>query len=61
MDGWNLTLLVAAAYVAVVALVRLMLGRRNQLLDEFRREVAKEKDKANRKPEGDKPDKQQAA
>jgi CHASE2 domain-containing sensor protein len=61
MDGWNLALLVVAAYVAIATLVRLMLSRRNQLVDEFRRDVAKEKekekekDKGRHKPEGDKP------
>jgi hypothetical protein len=43
MDRWDWALLVLGAYVAVVALVRLMLGRRNHLLGQFREEVAKEK------------------
>ena len=43
MDRWDWALLVVGAYVAVVALVRLMLGRRNHLLGQFREEVAKEK------------------
>jgi hypothetical protein len=43
MDGWDLTLLVVAGYLAVVTLVRLMAHRRDQLLDEFRRELKKEK------------------
>ena len=42
MDGWDLALLVGAGYVAVTALVRLMIRRRDQLLDEFRREMAKQ-------------------
>jgi hypothetical protein len=43
MDGWDLTLLVVAGYLAVVTLVRLMAHRRDQMLDEFRRELKKEK------------------
>jgi hypothetical protein len=42
-DGWSLTLLVAGGYVAVVTLVRLMLRRRDQLTEQFRQEVGKEK------------------
>ena len=41
MDGWDFVLLVAAGYVAVTALVRLMLRRRNQMLDELRRQVGR--------------------
>jgi hypothetical protein len=43
MEGWDIALLVIAAYVAVVTLVRLMLARRKQMLDQPRQEVAKEK------------------
>jgi hypothetical protein len=43
MDNWDLTLLIVAGYVAVVALVRLMRRQRDHLLDEMRRQIAKEK------------------
>jgi heme exporter protein D len=43
MDVWNVALLVAAAYVAITALARLMIRRRNQLMEQFRQEVEKEK------------------
>lgn len=43
MDGWDAGLLVLAAYVAVVSLVRLMIRRRDQMFDEFRRKVRKQK------------------
>ena len=43
MDAWNVAILAAAGYVAVTALVRLMIRRRNQMLEQFRREVEKEK------------------
>ena len=43
MDGWNLALLAIAGYIAVVSLARLMLRRRNQMMEQFREEVAKEK------------------
>ena len=39
MDAWDVALLVAAGYVAVVELVRLMIRRRDQMLAEFRREM----------------------
>lgn len=43
MDAWDVALLAVAAYVAVLALVRLMIRRRDELLEQFRREVKKEK------------------
>jgi len=43
MDGWDMALLVAAGYVAVMALVRLMIRRRDQMQAEFHEEVRKEK------------------
>jgi len=43
MDGWDLTLLLVAGYVAVTALVRLMARRREQMMADFRREVKEEK------------------
>ena len=45
MDGWDVALLVVAVYVAITALVRLMSRRRDQLVQQFREEVAKEKDR----------------
>jgi hypothetical protein len=41
-DGWDVALLVAAVYIAVTALVRLMLRRRDQVLEELRRQVEHE-------------------
>ena len=37
MDGWDIALLAAAAYMAATALVRLMLHRRDQMLEELRK------------------------
>ena len=39
MDNWDITLLVVAGYLAVIALVRLMRRQRDQMLDEFRRQI----------------------
>jgi hypothetical protein len=39
MDGWDLALLAAAAYMAATALVRLMLRRRDQMLGELRKQT----------------------
>ena len=44
MDGWDVALLAAASYLAVTALVRLMIRRRNQLLDGFRKQMREGQD-----------------
>jgi heme exporter protein D len=46
MDNWDVTLLVVMGYLAIVALVRLMSRRRDQLLDEFRRQIEEEQKRA---------------
>jgi len=61
MDGWDLTLLVVAGYVAVVTLVRLMARRRDQMLDEFRRKLRKEKQRNEAEERNRKHRRQQAA
>jgi hypothetical protein len=43
MNHWDVVLLVVAGYVATTALVRLMIRRRDQVLDELRREIKKKK------------------
>ena len=43
MDRWNIALWVGAGYIAVVALMRLMARKRDQVMAEFRGEVEKEK------------------
>lgn len=43
MDGWDLTLLLVAGYLAVVTLVRLMTNRRDQMLSRLREQLEKEK------------------
>jgi hypothetical protein len=43
MDGWDIALLVAAAYVAVTGLVRLMLANRQRWLTELRAEAEAER------------------
>ena len=35
MDGWDVALVAIAGYVAIIALVRLMIGRRNQVVEEL--------------------------
>lgn len=45
MDSWTIVLLVIAGYVAVMALVRLMMRRRNQLFDRFQKEVEAENER----------------
>jgi hypothetical protein len=53
MDNWDITLLVVAGYLAVVALVRLMARHRDQLLGDFRRQVAEEKKKNGQNDDAD--------
>ena len=48
MNRWDVVLLVVAGYVAAMALVRLMIRRRSELLDEFRRRVKMDKKKKER-------------
>jgi hypothetical protein len=43
MDCWDVTLLVVAAYLAIVSLVRLMARRRNQVFQELSQQAQKEK------------------
>jgi len=43
MNGWDLVLLVVAGYVATIALVRLMIRRREQMLSELRQRLKMEK------------------
>ena len=45
MDRWNIALWIGAGYVAVVALIRLMAHKRQQVMVEFRGEVEKEKNR----------------
>jgi hypothetical protein len=40
MDGWDIALWSAAAYVAVVTLVRFMTARRNRVLHDLRQRAA---------------------
>jgi len=40
MDRWDVLLIGAAGYVAVVSLTRLMARRRNQLVDQVREQMA---------------------
>lgn len=43
MDSWDVTILVVAAYLAVVTLIRLMARRRNQVYNELRQQAEEEK------------------
>ena len=43
MDGWDIALLAAAGYLAVTALVRLMIHRRGELMEEFREQMGRQK------------------
>jgi hypothetical protein len=43
MDNWDITLLVVAGYLAVLTLVRLMARKRDQMFNEFRRQIEEER------------------
>jgi len=46
MDGWEIAIFVAAGYLAVMTLVRLMLNRHRRRLEEFRAQyMAQQKQK----------------
>jgi hypothetical protein len=47
MDRWSIALWIGAGYIAVVALMRLMAHKRQQVMAEFRNEVEKEKGRRN--------------
>jgi hypothetical protein len=42
MDGWEIAVLVAAGYVAVTSLVRLMTRRRDALIEDLSQQAAAE-------------------
>lgn len=42
MDRWDVIVILIAGYVSVMALVRLMARRRNQLIEHFRDEIEKQ-------------------
>jgi len=56
MDRWDVALLAIAGYVALVALIRLMLRRRDRVLGEFRRRIRQ----VQRRQEADQDQQQQA-
>jgi len=39
MDRWDILIIAGAGYIAVVALVRLMAARRDQLVQQVRRQI----------------------
>jgi hypothetical protein len=48
MDNWDITLLVIAAYFAVMGLVRLMARRRNQVFSQLQHQVEEEQNNRDR-------------
>jgi hypothetical protein len=50
MEAWDVALLVAAGYVAVSALVRLMLRRRDEMVAKFREELRRETARRSQSP-----------
>jgi hypothetical protein len=56
MDNWDVTLLIVAGYLAVVALVRLMVRHRDQILDEVRRQFENEKQRKKKESDDDEKD-----
>jgi hypothetical protein len=51
MDRWDLLIIFAAGYVAVTTLVRLMAGRRNQLVDQVRSQLQQQRTKKPKEPD----------
>ena len=61
MDGWSIALWVVAGYVAVIALLRLMHHKRDEVMAEFRNEVEKEKNRRKATAKENKPPRGKAA
>ncbi len=57
MDGWDIGLLAVAGYIAVASLVQLMLRRRRQLYEQYRRQAEAEAE-AQRRRSSAQPEKQ---
>jgi hypothetical protein len=53
MSRWDIILLLFAAYVAVMTLVRLMQRRRDQLVADVQQQVSARRKRGNRAPEHD--------
>lgn len=51
MDRWDVLMAVAASYIAVASLVRLMANRRNELVAKIREEISRQRSVA--KPDED--------
>lgn len=51
MDTWDIVLLVVAGYLAAMALVRLMNGRREQMHAQLRQEIEESKKQKKPQPE----------
>ncbi len=43
MDRWDILIIAGATYVAVMTLVRLMVARRNHLVDQVRQQVEQQR------------------
>lgn len=43
MDRWDILIIAGAGYVAVMTLVRLMVARRNRLVDHVRQQIEKQR------------------
>ncbi|HYO26111.1 MAG TPA: hypothetical protein VEQ85_14305 [Lacipirellulaceae bacterium] len=43
MDRWDVFMAVAASYVAIASLVRLMANRRNELVAKIREEISRQR------------------
>jgi predicted exporter len=57
MNAWDVAILLVAAYVAVLALVRLMRRRRDAVIAQLQTEVASQlvRNRADRRPEQNRP------
>ncbi len=54
-DRWDVVLLAIAVYVAVMALVRLMARRRQELVADLERQTKSQRRRSKRKPPASKP------
>ena len=50
MDRWDVLIIAAAGYVAVMTLIRLMAARRNHLIDQVRQQVEQQRHQQSAEP-----------
>ena len=56
MDRWDFIIVAAGGYIAIMTLIRLMAARRNQLVDQVRQQVEKQRNQQQSTPASEESD-----